>query len=463
MKKLIIVIVGVVVLGVVVGLILRGGNRADAEVEMATVSRENLTATVSCSGTIQPQRSVDVSANVIGTITRLAAVEGQTVQTGDFLLEIDPTEYESAVRALAAAVESGEADLRLADASLEKARQDLDRASELHRQGLASQEQLDAARTNARIEAARVEAARSRLLQVQANLDKAQYDLTKVTMTAPMSGVITRLNVEQGENAIMGTLNNPGTVLLTIADLTTMEAWVRVDETEVVKMALGQPVKVEIDAFPDREYAGTVTEIGNSPLFSNTGANQQAVDFEVKVTLADMIENIRPGLSAKADVTVAERQDALAVPLGAVTVRRFPLTGLDRKVYSGRRGKQQRDALGWRHDSEAADAGDTTTVDNGDTTLARHSADPVTDPTGNPTSETAEVERKETEGVFVIVDGFATFRPVKLGIAGEDHFEVLEGLEAEQRLVGGPFRVLRDLREGTFVKEVEKKDRGGDS
>ncbi len=217
---------------------------------------------------------------------------------------------------------TGRADVNLAEASLEKARQDHKRQVQLFREGLSSEEQLVAARTNLQVEEARVDAAGHRLAQTQANLDKARYDLGKVTIAAPMTGLITRLNVEEGENAIMGTLNNPGTVLLVIADMGTLEAVVEVDETEVVQVRLGQPAIVEIDAFPDREFPGHVTEIGNSPI---RGGGQQAVDFEVKVVLDQAPDAIRPGLTAKARITVAERHDAVAVALGAVTARDWPL------------------------------------------------------------------------------------------------------------------------------------------
>jgi HlyD family secretion protein len=209
--------VAVVIVGAVGFSILRSRRAAEVTVDSAEVRRNDLVATVNCSGTIQPQRKVDVSANVIGTITQLAVAEGQTVAEGDFLLEIDPTEYESAVRALEASVRSAQADLALAEASTEKAEQDLVRSERLFDQGLSSEEELLADRTTYRIEQARREAARQRLLQQQANLDRARHDLTKVTIVSPMSGIVTRLNVEEGENAIMGTLNNPGTVLLTIA------------------------------------------------------------------------------------------------------------------------------------------------------------------------------------------------------------------------------------------------------
>jgi len=435
LKKVILIVLGVVVVGAIVASILTRRDRAEAKVENGLVARRDLTAQVNCSGTIQPKRKVDVSANAMGTIVKLAVVEGQTVQQGDLLLEIDASEYTAAVKALEATISSSRADLALTKASLEKAVLDRDRAEQLHTEGLGTQESLSAARTNARIEQARVEAARHRIAQYQANLAKAHHDLTKVTITAPMTGVITRLNVEEGENAIMGTLNNPGTVLLVVADLGTMEAWVEVDETEVVKLVLGQEAELKIDAFPGETFHGTVTEIGNSPLRVRTGSSREAVDFEVKITLDGTLANIRPGLSAKAEIVVADRQDALAVPLGAVTVRDYPLKSEDIRRYTGKRARKQAAALedfGFRARPASADSGD------GD-----------------------KVKREETEGVFILQNNFVKFVPVELGIAAEDDFEVLSGLSEGQKIVTGPFRILRELKDGAQVSSAGKKGARG--
>ncbi len=433
MKKVILIVLGVLVLGAIVTSILTRRDRAEAKVETGVVKRRDLTAEVTCSGTIQPQRKVDVSANAMGTIVKLAVVEGQTVQQGDLLMEIDPNAYTAAVKALEATISSSRADLELARASLDKALQDKRRSEELFKEGLASEEDLITARTNARIEQARVNAARHRIDQYEANLAKAHHDLSMVTLTAPMTGVITRLNVEEGENAIMGTLNNPGTVLLVIADLGTMEAWVEVDETEVVKLELGQTAEISIDAFPEEVFTGTVTEIGNSPVNARS-SSREAVDFEVKITLQDSPPNIRPGLSAKADIVVATREQALAVPLGAVTVRDYPLKSADIRRYSGKRARKQLAALAEFGFKARSAAGDST----GDRT-----------------------KRKETEGIFLMKDNFVKFVPVKLGIAGEDDFELIEGVAEGQTVVTGPFRILRELKDGAQVEPLKKKGRRG--
>jgi len=428
LKKIILIVGVLVVLGAIVAGTLLKGKKPDAEVEKGKVVRKDLTSMVNCSGTMQPKRKVDVSANTMGTILNLAVVDGQQVSEGDLLMEIDDSEFQAAVLALEATILTAQAEFQLSEASLDKASQEASRSEKLYSQGLISEEALLTARTNAKVEAARVESAHYRITQYQANLTKAHHDLEKVTITASMSGLITRLNVEQGENVIMGTLNNAGTVLLTIADLGTMEAWVEVDETEVVKVQLGQKAKITIDAFPDTEFTGEVTEIGNSPLRTGTGSSTEAVDFEVKITLNETVPNIRPGLSAKAEIVVAERPDALAVPLGAVTVRNWPLAEDDIKRYKGKRAAAQKEAL---------------------QTLGF--ADENTD---------EDIKREETEGVFLMIDGFAKFVPVKIGIAGADDFEVLEGLDQDQELIKGPFRILRELKDGTTVAVESKKKKG---
>jgi len=409
-KWIIIAVAALFVLIVVVNLVSRGGGKS-VEVEIVDSGVRELVATVSASGTLTPKRKVDVSAETIGRITSLAVAEGDEVDEGDFLLEIDPAEYRSQVRGFAAAVMTSAANLDLSEATAEKAGLDLRRATELYDSGLATQQDQETAETDFRIARSRVDAARATLKQAEATLEKARHDLAKVTIRAPMAGLITRLNVEEGENAIMGTLNNPGTVLLTIADLSTMEAEINVDETEVVDVVLGQAAEVEIDAFPDTTFTGEVTEIGNSPIYTSTGQSQQAVDFKVTITLLDQVPGVRPGLSAQADITVARRDSALAVPIGAVVVREWP------PRENSRRGRGR----------------------------------------GQAPADTADVEREDREGVFVVEDGKARFTPVELGITGEEDFEVLSGLEADQPMVAGPFRVLRDLQHGDRVKEQKTK------
>jgi len=417
---------GAVLLIALVGVNLGRTRERGTPVEMAKVGRQDLTAVVTASGTIDAKEAVNISATVLGKITRLDVAEGDTVTQGQFMLEIDPTEYASTVRSYEAAVRTSQADLRLSEAQADKATLDLERARALFQQGLHSQEQLTIAETAERVQRATVEASRSRLRQQEAGLEQALHNLSRCTITAPMAGLVTRLNVKEGESAIMGTINNPGTVLAVISDLGLLEARVQVDETEVVKVAVGQLAKIAIDAFPDTSFEGHVAEIGNSPILTGAGTGQQAVDFEVKIALDNRVPDVRPGLTAKAEIRTAERKQVVAAPMGAVTARKWPPD--PKLTRGGRRGAKSAPAPAPADTSAKAGKG--------------------------------KEKEKEKEGVFVVENGVASFRPVKLGIAGDDAFEVIEGLTGGEMLVTGPFRRLRDLQHGDKVKVAKAKVKG---
>jgi len=409
----------VVVLAVLVLINVRSRERG-VEVQVSTVERRDVTKVITASGEIQPKRKVDVSASAIGKVTRLAVHEGDHVKKGDFLLEIDAEPYESAVDQLTAAVRGARANVSMQQASLEKAESDFERALKLHDKGFMSDEEFRAATANHDMAKAGALAAQESLLQAEANLRKARHDLNQVRITAEMSGIITGLNVEAGESAIMGTLNNPGTILLTISDLSEIEAEVRVDETEVVLVKPGQKAVVRLDAHPDTTYAGVVTEVGNSAIRSQIGLGQESVDFKVKVAIQDSIPDVRPGLSASVDITVAEDHDVLAVPIQCLTVR-----DEERLERERRRGKKA---------NEEAEADTAGTDDEG--------------------------KKRDIEGVFVVEDGVAHFRPVRVGIAGQSHFVIESGLSEGQEVVSGPFKTINDLRDGERVKIKRERKRG---
>jgi len=387
-KKVWITLGAVVLVALLVVANLKSREKLE-KVRVDAVIRGPLTEVVNASGKLRPKTKVDVSATVMGKITRLAVEEGDVVHKGDFLLEIDPSEYLSMVKSAEAALQSAREDLALAQANAEKARLDLERAENLRKRGLSSTKDYEAAMTAKKVQDAQVAAARGRVAQAEAELERLRHNLSKVTLHAPISGIVTRLNVEEGENAIIGTMNNPGTLLLTVADLDTMEAEVKVDETEIVRVKLGQQAKVEIDAYPDTVFQAVVTEVGNSPIYTNTGVGQQAVDFKVVLRLLDHIDGVRPGLSATADITVAHRDSCLSIPIAAL------------------------------------------------------------------------VERDKKEGVFVVGGGnVVSFRPVQVGIAGEERFEVLSGVKEGEKVVKGPLTALRLLEDGQKV-EIEKEKSGG--
>ena len=370
------------------------------EVEVDTIETRDLTAIVSASGTIEPQQSVSIQATVPGEVVRIGVAEGQRVSKGQFLLQLDPVNVAASASAQSAAAQAAQADLAQSEAQLVWARQEYDRKRELAEAELIPRAELQQAEAELKGREAAVRAARSRAGQMQATLRGARHDLSRVTITSPIDGVVIRLNVEEGEIAMIGTMNQPGTVLMTVADLGVMEATVEVDETDVVHIDIGQAAEVTVDAFPDTTFTGKVTEVGTAPKIVPTaaGPSPEATDFEVKITLDGSIPAARSGLSASAEIITAKRETALAVPVQSLVVRQVS------------------------DDSAAASEG--------------------------------VVER---EGVFVVRDGKAVFVPIRVGIAGDRYFEVVSGLAENDQVISGPYQALRDLKDGEPVKIREKR------
>ncbi len=413
-KILIAVGIGVVIL-VFVGLALRQGQRGGVEVRTEEVKRRNLVAVVTASGRIRPNRSVDIQADVSGRIVDLRIEEGNLVARGDTLLIIDPTTFQAAVQRAEAALSSAQAAAAQARASRDQADRLLRRTRRIRTQSpeLISDQEMEDAETNFEVQQALFEAAEHQVAQARANLREARDLLAKTVITAPMSGRVTRLNVEQGETAIVGTMNNPGTVLLTVADLSEMEAVVEVDETDIPQIGLGDSASIEIDAFPDSVFSGRVTEIGHSSIQGGVlglsgSTSDQSVDFEVVVRLTSPPQALRTDLSATADIVAAVRDSVLSIPIIALTLRAPEVE--EPEPPSDREGET----------IELVEEGE---------------------------------EPEEVEGVFVINDdNKVTFRPVKVGIAGREYFEVLEGLEESEVIVAGSYQAIRQLEDGDLVK-----------
>jgi HlyD family secretion protein len=415
--------------------------RKGVEVQVETIERRDLTAVVSASGKIQPKRLVNISADTIGKVTRLAVEEGEPVEAGQFLLQIDPELYASAVQsgqagiqAAREAVKQAKVNVEAARANLELTQQNAKRKRELFEDELVPREVLDQAESELRVREselqsreAQVLAQEQRLQQEIANLRSARYNLSKVTIEAPMDGLVSRLNIEEGETVLVGTMNNPGTVLMTIADMSVIQAEIEVDETDIVDVRLGQSAKVAIDALPDEEFDGQVTKIGSSALqAAAVGGAQQATNFEVEVTLEVEVPGARPGFSCTADITTATMDDSISVPIQALTVREVTLDNQGQVV------REENDKKKKRRRRESKDSDEL--------------------PPGH--------ERKEVEGVFVVVNDEVEFRPIEVGIAGEKYFQVLSGLDEGDQVVTGPFSSVRELRDGTPVKVEESESSG---
>jgi HlyD family secretion protein len=374
-------------------------------VRLGEVEQRDLVATVTASGQIEPKRSVDISADITGRIIEIPVQEGDLVERGQLLLRIDPSQYEAAVARARALEASSQASLLQARANRDQARRALDRARELKRQdpNLVSDEQLEQAQTSFDVGEAMAVSAGHQVAQAQAGLQEAREALAKTVLRSPMTGEVTRLAKEEGEVAVPGTFSPETGLLLTVSDLSVIQVKVRVDETDVVRLHLNDSADVTIDAFPDTTFIGRVTKISKSAvqgLAATAGGTNQAVDYDVEVTLNDPPEGVRPDLSATAKIVTATRDSALSIPIIALTVREHEPISTETAPQDTTKGKE------------------------------------------------------EVEGVFVVVDGMAQFRPVKVGIAGEEYFEVLEGLAAGDSIVAGPYQTIRDLREGQKVRPM---------
>jgi HlyD family secretion protein len=413
---------GVVLLIVLVMVSASAKREKGIEVRFEQVGRRDLVAAVTASGKIQPKKKVDVSADITGRITQIAVREGDFVQKGQFLLQIDPTIYQANMQRATAVMSSAEAGSVQARANRDQAQRSLQRTKELHEQNpnLVSQEQLEQAQTAFDIADANLTAAEHNVEQSRAGLREARDQLAKTHLIAPMSGRVTRLAVEEGEVAVPGTFSRETGLLLTISDLSVIQTKVNVDETDVVRLHLGDSVEVTIDAFPDTTFVGRVTKVSNSAILSAasaaTGQNDRAVDYQVEITLANPPAEVRPDLSATARIVTDTRKQALAIPIIALTVRENTPVSTEQRPGRGT--------------AQAA----TPTPDS-----AKHTAQGA----GN---------KKEAEGVFLVHNGVATFHAVKVGIAGEEHFEVVEGVHQGDTIVAGPYQAIRDLKEGARVR-----------
>jgi HlyD family secretion protein len=424
--------------------------------------KRNLEAVVSASGTVQPKRQVNISANTMGRVTRLAVEEGQRIRAGQFLLEIDPKSLEGQLQRGEASVAAARSSLQQARTAIEQARanlelsqQNLKRQDDLWKDGLTSRELLEREQNEVAIREAdlktrlqEIQTREQQIRQEQAGLATTRYSLSQVTISSPMDGIVIRRNIEEGENVMVGTMNNAGTVLLTIADLSVMEAEIEVDETDIPTVTLGLRVRVAIDAVQDRTFRGHVTEIGNSPIQpTGTQANaQQATNFKVVVTLDEEVPNVRPGFTCTAEITTDVRADALAVPIQALTVREMSFDEEGNLVHEPPPVPPSR----FRRGPLAEVARRVDFLFRGTIVEPRVAA--------------VEHTRRETEGVFVLRDNRAVFVPVTTGIAGERYFEVLSGLAEGDLVITGPFSSVRELPDGGLVRLTERPgqaDRSG--
>lgn len=434
---------------IVIALIVAGGAAAAAFarrgesgtlVTVETIQKRDLEAIVSASGKIEPKKTVNISAQTMGRVTKLGVQEGDRVRAGQFLLQIDPVTAEAAVRRDIAAVagamtslEQSKASMQSTRANLDIARQNLQRQQELWNAGLTTRESFERAQAEVEVRESELKAREqeiktreTQLQQQNAGLQSSRHTLAQVRFDAPFDGIVTRRNVEEGENVVVGTMNNAGTVLLTVADMSVIEAEVEVDETDVPFVQMGQAAKIEIDAIPDRVFTGRVTEIGNSPIqTAGTGTTRTATNFKVTITIDGQIPEVRPGFTCTAEITTATKQGVTAVPIQSMTVRELTFDEKGNVIHE-QRPPQPRFRFGPPQAAQSTPA---------------------------PAAELKPGHRREErEGVFVMKDGKAEFVEVKTGIAGERYLEVLSGLKEGDQVITGPFDSVRGMYVGDPVR-----------
>jgi HlyD family secretion protein len=471
-KKIWIVGGAVVLFAIIVIVSITSGRKDKVLVQTTTVHRKDvLKSTVTASGEIRAKKSVNLQSEISGIITELPVQEGDMVKKGETLLKIDPIQTDAEMIAARAQYEAASADSRgqefeilnaennlmRDEASLKSARSELEQAEynfstaqnsfkrqqQLFEDGLISRDAYETEQNNFRSAQSRLDvqkanvsqienqlkiarnniskmkttmaASQARAKQAQANLDKANDQSKKSQIASPMDGIITQLKKEKGERAVPGMMTNPEATIMVISDLSTIQAQLKVDETDIVNLSLGNVAFIKVDALPDVEFEGEVTEIGNSPI-DTAGSAQEAKDFKVIVTLKKPSPLLRPGMSCTGEITTDTKHNVIAIPLQALTVR---------EVEVDKDGKYQPPDLEKKARAAVAKAA----------------------------SDKDKTEKKELEGVFVInQNNTARFRPVKTGITGESEIEVLDNLKENEVIVSGSYQTLRTIKDGAAVK-----------
>ncbi len=414
-KTKIIIGAGVVVgLGAILAFSLAGRDRNLPHVTTAKVEKVDLVAKVTANGKIQARRKVDLSALVMGQIVNLAVQEGDHVKKGQLLLQIDKAQLAAAAQGREASLAAMRHDLEAARANAEQAKLDYQRAKGNYDAHIIAEADYQKAKSALDTAQATLAATEQRMNQASADLLGSRDSLSKTTVTSPIDGIVTALPVKEGEVTLIGTMNNPGTQLLTVSDMAEVEAVMMVDETSVPQVKVGQTAMLSIDAYPGKSYQGVITEVGSSPIPKNDPdllsltQGSEAINFKVKIRVQNPPDTIRPGFSVTAEIVTGHRDGATAIPIQALVVRDVP-----------------------KKDGKSAAAA------------------------GRPQTE---------EGVYLVKDGKLQFVKVESGLAGELMIEVKKGPSVGAEIVTGPFKVLRQVKEGDKVvieTESDKKKKEG--
>lgn len=397
---------------VILLLVVFSGNKEDIiSVQTEKVEKRNVTQVVSATGKINPVYQVKISAEATGEIVDLAVREGDVVRKGQLLIRIKPDNYEAQKNSADARLAQSKSSLSSTKAQLDKVESDYKRVQELAQKKLASDSELENAKSIYLQTLGNYESMKSGVTQAEASLKDAITNLNKTIVYSPMNGTISKRNIDLSER-VLGSGFSPGTEMLTVADLSKMEATVNVDENDVVLISVGDTAKVHVDAFSDKTFKGVVTQIGNSAVTKGLGTQDEVVNFEVKVLIVNAGNSIRPGMSCDADIETEKKQNVLTVPIQSVTAR------IDKPNLSTTQGEQPE----------------------------------------NEAKAKKERSNKPKEVVFVIKDSKAKMVEVKTGISDDTYIEILSGLKGDEDVVSGPYRAIsKELEEGSKVSMQSKR------
>jgi HlyD family secretion protein len=418
-KKVLWIVIIAVVLLIVISVVVSSKKEKIIEVQTEKVARKNLTQVVTATGKIQSETKVNISAEVSGELVELPYKEGDEVKKGDLLVKIKPDAYYPQLKQQNAGVKVQESNLKTQEVNLKKYQLELNRIKELNNKGLASTSDLENAQTNYDATIAQMNTIRAQINQQKAALSSVEYDLSKTTIYSPMSGTVTQLNNEKGEK-VLGTSYNIGSQIMTISDLSKMEAQVEVGETDVTMINIGDTARIQIDAFPNRVFNGVVYEIANTAKSKSTGTQEEVVNFVVKIRIQNEGFDLRPGMSCSVDVEVERKDNVIAIPIQSVTTR-----------------------------------------DDDSASMKKMNEENKDTPENLTNSKENKVNKriKPKEVVFVIENGVAKKKEVKTGISNDTYIEITEGLTEGVEVVKGSFKAInKELDEGLKVKvDNEKK------
>lgn len=452
-KKTIIIIIVIVAVAALGGYSLMGEGDRSIQVQAAEVKESTIVEKVSASGRIQPKTKVDITSEINGEIIYLPIKEGASVVAGQLLVVLDTVQLASDVSQAGYALDEITARLSGSKTLMDQNKEEYDRQQRMFDQNLTSETEFKNARYAYLTSEATYNSRTAEAKRLESAYSKQLDYLDKTKIVAPMTGVVTFLDVEVGEIAAAQTAFTQGRTLMTISDLTVFEVDVEVDETEISKVELGQKVSIEVDAIPDTLFDGEVVEIGNTAILEGLGTQDQSTNFKVLVTFLEPYKKLRPGMSATVDITTAKRVDALAIPFSSVVIRNYDLDSL-----SEARADRQSGVQTGETDVQAAENGN-----DDDAPPPEEQQDGQEEETTDtvPTTEVDEPAedntREDIKGVFVVHESEVIFMPIETGVADQKNIEVTFGLAVGDSVVSGPYRILRTIRDGETVT-VSKQD-----